>query len=71
MSRKNPRGGRNWEGFANDPYLSGVAMVETITGIQDAGAQAVAKVSPSLGYFQHELIQSSTIFSTNKSGTGL
>jgi beta-glucosidase len=35
--------GRNWEGFSSDPYLSGVAMEETITGIQDAGVQACAK----------------------------
>jgi beta-glucosidase len=36
-------GGRNWEGFSSDPYLSGVAMEKTITGIQDAGVQACAK----------------------------
>jgi beta-glucosidase len=35
--------GRNWEGFSSDPYLSGVAMEETITGHQDAGVQATAK----------------------------
>ncbi|KAF2114370.1 beta-glucosidase-related glycosidase [Lophiotrema nucula] len=35
--------GRNWEGFAADPYLTGVAMEETITGVQDAGVQATAK----------------------------
>ncbi|KAL1855107.1 hypothetical protein Plec18167_002093 [Paecilomyces lecythidis] len=35
--------GRNWEGFAADPYLTGVAMEETITGYQDAGVQATAK----------------------------
>jgi beta-glucosidase len=35
--------GRNWEGFSSDPYLSGVAMEETITGFQDAGVQACAK----------------------------
>ena len=26
--------GRNWEGFSADPYLTGVAMTETITGLQ-------------------------------------
>ncbi|TVY75246.1 putative beta-glucosidase G [Fusarium oxysporum f. sp. cubense] len=36
-------GGRNWEGFSPDPYLSGVAMELGIRGIQDAGVQAVAK----------------------------
>ncbi|KXG52243.1 Glycoside hydrolase, superfamily [Penicillium griseofulvum] len=40
---KNPDGGRNWEGFSVDPYLSGVAMEETIQGMQDEGAQACAK----------------------------
>lgn len=36
-------GGRNWEGFSPDPYLTGVAMEKTIIGIQDAGVQATAK----------------------------
>ena len=36
-------GGRNWEGFGSDPYLCGVAMENTIGGIQEAGAQACAK----------------------------
>jgi beta-glucosidase len=35
--------GRNWEGFSSDPYLSGIAMEETIKGHQDAGVQATAK----------------------------
>lgn len=34
-------GGRNWEGFGGDPYLSGIATFETVRGIQDAGVQAV------------------------------
>jgi beta-glucosidase len=41
---KIPQGGRGWEGFSNDPYLSGIAMQQTINGIQGAGAQACAKV---------------------------
>ncbi|KAI3390563.1 hypothetical protein diail_9198 [Diaporthe ilicicola] len=36
-------GGRNWEGFAVDPYLSGVLSAETIKGIQDAGVMANLK----------------------------
>ncbi|EPQ54185.1 hypothetical protein GLOTRDRAFT_44548 [Gloeophyllum trabeum ATCC 11539] len=36
-------GGRNWEGFSPDPYLTGVAMEHTIKGIQSAGVQACAK----------------------------
>ena len=35
--------GRNWEGFSPDPYLTGVAMEETILGIQSNGVQACAK----------------------------
>ncbi|KAI0008315.1 putative beta-glucosidase G [Xylariaceae sp. FL0662B] len=35
--------GRNWEGFSPDPYLSGIAVEDTIRGIQDAGVQATAK----------------------------
>lgn len=40
---KIPTGGRNWEGFGVDPYLTGIAMQQTIEGIQEAGAQACAK----------------------------
>ncbi|KAL1859028.1 glycoside hydrolase 3 [Diaporthe australafricana] len=36
-------GGRNWEGFAVDPYLSGALNAETIKGIQDAGVMANLK----------------------------
>ena len=36
-------GGRNWEGFSPDPYLAGIAMAETIEGMQEAGVQACAK----------------------------
>lgn len=38
-----PDGGRNWEGFAPDPVLTGVLMASTIEGIQDAGVIACAK----------------------------
>lgn len=37
------QGGRNWEGFGADPYLSGEAAYETILGLQQAGVQACAK----------------------------
>ncbi|GME26780.1 hypothetical protein GTA08_BOTSDO00267 [Neofusicoccum parvum] len=40
---RHPLGGRNWEGFSPDPYLTGVAMNWAIRGIQDAGAQARVK----------------------------
>ncbi|KAF2104302.1 family 3 glycoside hydrolase, partial [Rhizodiscina lignyota] len=33
----------NWEGFSVDPYLTGIAMEETIIGVQSTGVQACAK----------------------------
>lgn len=38
-----PAGGRNWEGFSPDPYLTGVAIAETVKGIQSRGVVACAK----------------------------
>ncbi|KAJ3469417.1 hypothetical protein MRS44_003482 [Fusarium solani] len=40
---RTPTGGRNWEGFSVDPYVAGVAMAETVSGIQDGGTIACAK----------------------------
>ncbi|KAF4543146.1 Beta-d-glucoside glucohydrolase protein [Lasiodiplodia theobromae] len=40
---KIPEAGRNWEGFSPDPYLAGIAMQETIIGMQSSGVQACAK----------------------------
>lgn len=40
---KNAQGGRNWEGFGPDPFLTGSAMAATIDGMQSAGTQASAK----------------------------
>ncbi|ORX47062.1 glycoside hydrolase [Hesseltinella vesiculosa] len=34
---RTPDGGRNWECFSEDPYLTGIAAVETIQGIQSQG----------------------------------
>jgi beta-glucosidase len=36
-------GGRNWEGFSPDPWLTGIGMAETVKGIQEAGVIACAK----------------------------
>lgn len=30
------RGGRNWEGFSNDPYLSGILTGDTVRGLQES-----------------------------------
>ncbi|RJE26157.1 hypothetical protein PHISCL_01507 [Aspergillus sclerotialis] len=38
-----PAGGRNFEGFSPDPYLSGIAFGEAVRGTQDAGAIAEGK----------------------------
>lgn len=38
-----PEGGRNWEGFSPDPYLSGELVAETVKGIQDNSIVATAK----------------------------
>ena len=35
--------GRGWEGFSPDPYLTGIAMKETIEAMQESGVQACAK----------------------------
>ncbi|KAJ7608391.1 glycoside hydrolase family 3 protein [Roridomyces roridus] len=40
---RNPKAGRGWESFGPDPYLTGEAAFETITGVQSVGVQAVAK----------------------------
>ncbi|KAI6473218.1 hypothetical protein MCOR16_006241 [Pyricularia oryzae] len=36
-------GGRNWEGYSPDKYLSGVLVEQTVQGIQSAGVQACTK----------------------------
>ncbi|KAK4986858.1 hypothetical protein LTR28_001941, partial [Elasticomyces elasticus] len=38
-----PEGGRNWEGFSPDPVLSGIAVAQTIKGMQAAGIMACTK----------------------------
>ncbi|KAI5804404.1 putative beta-glucosidase [Geopyxis carbonaria] len=40
---RHPEGGRNWEGFSVDPWATGIGMMETIKGMQDAGVVATAK----------------------------
>ncbi|PVH98340.1 glycoside hydrolase family 3 protein [Periconia macrospinosa] len=37
------RGGRNWEGLSNDPYLAGVGMGAVTRGMQDTGVIATPK----------------------------
>ncbi|KAF2185914.1 glycoside hydrolase family 3 protein [Zopfia rhizophila CBS 207.26] len=40
---RSPYGGRNWEGFSPDSYLSGALVEETVVGMQNAGVQACTK----------------------------
>lgn len=40
---RSPWGGRNWEGFSPDPYLTGVAVDLTIRAMQETGVQATIK----------------------------
>ncbi|KAF7185498.1 Beta-glucosidase 1 [Pseudocercospora fuligena] len=40
---RSSEGGRNWEGFSPDPYLTGVLFAETVRGIQSTGQMAVGK----------------------------
>lgn len=37
------RGGRNWEGFGADPYLSGAGMEEVTIGVQEQGVIVQSK----------------------------
>ncbi|KAI7664173.1 hypothetical protein KC318_g7877, partial [Hortaea werneckii] len=38
-----PEGGRNWEGYSPDPYLSGVSFGLTVAGMNAGGTIAVGK----------------------------
>jgi beta-glucosidase len=40
---RHPLGGRNWEGFSPDPYLTGQAMIASVQGQQSVGVQTSSK----------------------------
>jgi beta-glucosidase len=40
---RHAQGGRNWEGFGPDPYLAGLAMNATVSGIEYVGVQTCSK----------------------------
>ncbi|KAG9126030.1 citrate (Si)-synthase, partial [Ceratobasidium sp. 392] len=40
---RSPLGGRNWEGFSADPYLSSIGSYLSVVGFQDAGVVATSK----------------------------
>ncbi|KAF8160393.1 beta glucosidase [Mycena galopus ATCC 62051] len=59
-------GGRNWEGFGGDPFLSGVSTAMTIEGMQSAGV--IATVKHYIGNEQEHFrggSESSQIYSSN------
>ena len=43
LIQQSPEGGRNWEGFSPDPFLSGEAVRYTVMGHQAAGVQTSTK----------------------------
>lgn len=40
---RSPHGGRNWDGFSPNPYLTSVGMEETVIGVQSTDVQACSK----------------------------
>jgi beta-glucosidase len=38
---RDPNAGRNWEGFGEDPYLTGVMGALTVEGIQAEGVVSI------------------------------
>ncbi|CAE6464710.1 unnamed protein product [Rhizoctonia solani] len=40
---RSPLGGRNWEGFSSDPYLSSIGSYLSVKGFQDKGVVATSK----------------------------
>ncbi|PRP89121.1 beta-glucosidase [Planoprotostelium fungivorum] len=53
-------GGRNWEGFGADPFLTSMMAVESVRGIQDNGVVATAK-----HYIANEQENMRTVSSSN------
>ena len=57
-------GGRNWEGFSNDPYLAGKLTAEHIKGVHTQGVGTCAK---HFIFNEQELYRNPTIIASNKS----
>lgn len=62
-------GGRNWEGFSPDPYLTGVGMDLTIRGVQSTGVQTTSKHY--IGNEQETQRNPSTIFPDNTTASNI
>lgn len=46
-------GGRNWESFSVDPYLTGALVHETVRGVQEQGVLTSVKVNQRRKYLLH------------------
>ncbi|CAE6479889.1 unnamed protein product [Rhizoctonia solani] len=63
---RSPLGGRNWEGFSADPYLSGVGSYITVKGIQDRGVVATSK---HYSLYEQETYRNQRLFPPRYNGT--
>ncbi|EON68539.1 hypothetical protein W97_07797 [Coniosporium apollinis CBS 100218] len=62
-------GGRNWEGFSPDPYLTGIGMDLTIRAVQSTGVQTTSKHV--VGNEQETQRNPSTIFPDNTTASNI
>lgn len=65
------KGGRNWEGFSNDPYLCGSLAFETVLGIQEMGVITSPKVWYTAKLYCSHAKRCSTSLVTSKKPTGI
>lgn len=57
---RSPLGGRNWEGFSPDPFLSSVASYITVRAIQDQGV--ITSLKHFIGYEQETFRTAVSLF---------
>lgn len=62
---RSPLGGRNWEGFSPDPFLSSVASYITVKAIQDQGV--ITSLKHFIGYEQETFRTAVSIISLSAS----
>ncbi|CAE6407296.1 unnamed protein product [Rhizoctonia solani] len=63
---RSPLGGRNWEGFSADPYLSSIGSYITVKGIQDRGVVATSK---HYSLYEQETYRNQRLFPPRYNGT--
>lgn len=66
-------GGRNWEGFSPDPYLSGVLVYESVGAVQGQGVITSTKVRATFPLLEWpvSLMLRSISSATSKRQTGI